>query len=273
MLFRHLARAAAILALCAGSVAAQDKSFTLAAPASLEANGFLQYVIPRFALKTGGHVDLRVSDSVGPDLDPSVDLALTPLREVTAGGAARRGRPVFAPITGEGPAFRLIHAKPRGARREYAIRFADWLASDTGQRTVEAFAIDGAPVYLARVAEEEEDTGPIFTGDAAQGRKLSLALCGRCHVIDDSNRMKGLGSTPSFPALRSFPDWASRFEAFYVLNPHPSFTMIEDLTPPFHASRPPPIAPIEMTQGDLESILAFVESIEAADLGAPVEFR
>ena len=95
--------------------------------------------------------------------------------------------------------------------------------------------------------------------------------CGRCHAIDESNRKKTIGSTPSFGALRTFQDWEYRFEAFYTLNPHPSFTQIEEVTPPFPAGSPPAITPIKLTLDELYEILAFTRQIEPADLGRAVQ--
>jgi hypothetical protein len=111
----------------------------------------------------------------------------------------------------------------------------------------------------------------VLEGDAVAGEEISLTQCGRCHVINEKNRMNGMGSTPSFRVLRSLPSWQERFETFYVLNPHPSFTQIEDVTPPFDPARPSPIVPIEITLDDLEAILAYVSLVEPADLGAPIQ--
>ena len=111
--------------------------------------------------------------------------------------------------------------------------------------------------------------GPIE--DVAEGEALSLTLCGRCHVVNEKNRMNGIGSTPSFAVLRSMPDWEERFSAFYVLRPHGSFTQIEDVTLPFDETLPPPIAPIEMTLEDLEAIMRFATVMAPADLGAAIQ--
>lgn len=70
--------------------------------------------------------------------------------------------------------------------------------------------------------------------------------------------------------LRSLPDWEERFAAFYALNPHPSFTIIEDVTPPFPADRPPPLVPIRLTLDEVEAVLAYVTAMDAAELGAPL---
>ena len=80
-----------------------------------------------------------------------------------------------------------------------------------------------------------------------------------------------MGSTPSFPLLRTFSDWDERFESFYVLKPHAAFTQIEGVTPPFDIERPSPIVPMEITLEDLEAITAYVAIIAPADLGAPIK--
>ena len=92
-------------------------------------------------------------------------------------------------------------------------------------------------------------------------------------MIGEVNKHNGLGSTPSFGVLRSLPNWNQRFEGFYALNPHPSFTQIADVTPPFDPERPSPIYPLEITLADLDEILAFVSSIPPADLGAPIQHQ
>jgi hypothetical protein len=73
--------------------------------------------------------------------------------------------------------------------------------------------------------------------------------------------------------MRSFTDWRARFEAFFALNPHPSFTQVDGVTEPFDISRPSPIAPVEITLDELDAILAFVSRIPPADLGAPIQYQ
>ena len=82
--------------------------------------------------------------------------------------------------------------------------------------------------------------------------------------------MNDIGSTPSFAVLRTLRNWDSRFQAFYALNPHPAFTQVAEVTPPFDRTRPSPIVPVEITLDDLEHILTFVAQIPPADLGAPI---
>ena len=92
-------------------------------------------------------------------------------------------------------------------------------------------------------------------------------------MVNEKTRMTTIGSTPSFALMRSFPDWDSRFEGFYALNPHPSFTIVAEVTGPFDETRPPPIAPLELSLEDIEAILAFVRTIEPADLGSPLKVQ
>lgn len=244
---RHLARimiAAALIGfgLAGPATAEADKTFRLAAPDAMAADGFLKHLLPRFSLKTGVRITL-----VGPE--DEADARLGP----------------------EGPA---VLADPAGAvwhfdagTDEDAARFADWLQSEVGKRTIDTFA---AAAYSSDVAVKEVAAVIEITGDAKLGAELSLTLCGRCHVIGEQNRMKGLGSTPSFMVLRTLGDWEQRFSAFYALNPHPSFTQVEDVSPPFDPMRPPPIAPLELTLDDLEAVMAYVATIDPADLGRPV---
>ena len=223
-----------------------QEALGLAAPAEVSDSGLLQHILPRFSLKTGIRV---IADDGG----------------VLVLDVAPPGDPVFAR---DGVVYHLrIEA---GAKHE---RFRDWLLSDIGKRTVESFIPDqGAPFSASfEVAAIQEETK--IDGDAALGEELSMTHCGRCHVIGPKNRMNGLGSTPSFAVLRGMPDWSERFEAFFALNPHPAFTQIEGLTPPFDPQRPSPIHPVEMTLDELEAILAFVSVLTAADLGQPLQLQ
>lgn len=233
----------ALLIVFACGAAAQDKTITLSAPPELVENGFLKYVLPRFSLKTGIRIEIVEVDA-----------------------AARFGPEGRALFTDGTATYGFTHDPS-------AQGFADWLKSDVGIRTIEAFKIDGAAVYSkakTQVAVVERDA---LTGDEVRGEKLSFAQCGRCHVIGERNRMSGIGSTPSFALLRAFDDWENRFTAFYVLKPHGAFTMIEGVTPEFDPASPPPIAPIQMSLDDLDDVLAYVARMEPADLGAPLKHQ
>lgn len=106
--------------------------------------------------------------------------------------------------------------------------------------------------------------------DYAPGEKLTLFNCGRCHVINEKNRYGGIGSTPSFGALRTLPDWEDRFDAFYTLAPHPAFTQVEGITDPFPIDRPSPIHPLELTLDEIRTIKEFTRTITPKDLGGEV---
>ncbi|MDU8912434.1 hypothetical protein [Aestuariicoccus sp. MJ-SS9] len=226
---------------------ADDKAFRLAAPAALSESGLLKFILPRFALKTATRVTL-VEDGAEAEAVFGADGVLA--------------------FEGLGQVWKLaVGADPD------AQRFADWLRSDVGRGTVDSFAVDGAQVFSASVKEVVAVAEVSYDGDAARGEKTSLSMCGRCHVVNDTNRMNAIGSTPSFAVLKALPDWEDRFQSFYALNPHPAFTQVAEVTPPFDRTRPSPIAPVEMTLDDLENIMAFVADVPPADLGQPVQSR
>lgn len=229
--------------LTASPLAAQD-SLGLAAPEAVAETGLLKHILPRFSLKT--------SIRVRPDAQGAMVLADQP-----------PGTAVFQ------RAGTIYYLRIQDTKRQK--RFHDWLISDIGKRTVNSFQPDGTQLFDANVTTAVAETGPEFEGDLALGAKLSLDLCGRCHVIGKQNKGKGIGSTPSFAVLRSLPDWDERFQSFFALRPHPAFTQITDVTEPFDPLRPSPISPIEMSIEDLEAILAFVSATQAADLGAPLQ--
>ncbi|MDA8586011.1 hypothetical protein N9L47_07015 [Rhodobacteraceae bacterium] len=230
-----------IAGLIAGPAFGQDKSFTLSAPDSMTANGFLKHLLPRFSLKSG----IRISIS-----------------EPSDASFGTKGVPVF-----QDGATVWHFSKTDGP---YTDAFLDWLTSDVGKNTIAAFKVDDVAVYDPDVQQQKAVVENELTGDVVLGEKVSLSLCGRCHVVNDTNRMKAIGSSPSFALLRGFPDWQNRFEAFFVLKPHPAFTQVEDVTEPFPDHLPSPMSPIEVTLEQIEAITAYVGSIEPADLGAPL---
>lgn len=234
------------LALCAHPALAQEGPLGLAAPESVTETGLLRYILPRFSLKTG----IRITEDTG---------GLLVLRD------GPPGVPVFG--RGDSVYFLTLPDDPR------AVRFADWLTSDIGRRTVDAFAVDGQQVFTSAVEVAVTVEAPMFDGDPEEGARVSLAHCGRCHVIGPQNAGSSIGSTPSFAVLRTLADWDVKFQAFFTLAPHPAFTQIEDVTPPFDPARPSPIVPVLMTLDDLEAILAYVATVPAADLGAPLQYQ
>ncbi len=243
----------AILAISGAGMAAPAMAddVRLAAPPALIESGLLKYVLPRFSLKTGIRIEL-----VSPDA--AAQIVLAPDAD---------GPRVF---TGPDATWRMGLAAPDDAD---AARFADWLLSDIGQRTVTAYERDGsAPFSLPAKAEIE--VAPVsYDGDPVVGEALSVLHCARCHAVSEATRMNAIGSSPSFFVLRAMRDWDMRFAAFYALNPHPAFTQIKDVTPPFPINRPSPIVPLEMTIDDLDAILAYVAGMPPADLGAPIRHQ
>ncbi|WP_420862519.1 hypothetical protein [Algirhabdus cladophorae] len=222
---------------------AQDKAFDLQVPEALSETGFLRHLLPRFSLKTG--------------------IRITATTEAGMAAFGPQGVPVFA----QGDTIWHL-SKTDGP---YTDRFEEWLLSDIGKRTIEAFAPDGTPMFDANVTAKVAEEDVVFDGDVALGETVSLQQCGRCHVVNAKNRMNAMGSTPSFALMRNFGDWQQRFETFFLLKPHPAFTQVEDVTAPFADHLPSPIAPIEVTLDQIDAILAYVATIAPADLGAPIQ--
>lgn len=249
--FRAVALCLALFAV-SGQSAAQDRMFDLAAPDALVETGFLKFLIPRFSLKNATRVRLV----------PAGAVAQAYLLAKSGAGAV----PVFA------EASRNWYLSV-DAGNEHANRFADWLLSDIGQQTVAGFTVEGQPKFVGIADQAIVADAAAMDGNAARGLVLSRAKCGRCHVVDTENLMRGIGSTPSFPVLRALPDWEQRFAGFFLLNPHPSFTQVNGVTEPFAAHLPPAIFPIFTTQDEVDDILAYVTGLLPADLGAPLQHQ
>ena len=247
MLKRTLTAAFLLFASDAGLASADDdRQIRLSVPAVLSESGLMKYMLPRFTLKTQVRVEL-----VSPG-EPA---------DVALGDA---GTPVFVGMC-QTWSIEVLAPGNKGASR-----FASWIADTTGQSAITGFKVDGNQPFALPVEEEEIDAGQFYDGDRLRGRQVSRTHCGRCHVTARGDESLGIGSTPSFFALRSFEDWDVRFSIFYVLKPHGAFTQVEDVTEPFPEERPSPIAPIELTLDDIDAILAYVASIEPAALGAPL---
>ncbi|MBL1436246.1 MAG: hypothetical protein COB08_008620 [Rhodobacteraceae bacterium] len=249
-MMRKFTNSALAILACLLPVAAvpQEAGFGLSSPAALQENGFLRFLLPRFSLKTGIRIDLQANN---PEAIISTE----------------DGVPL---MNGLGLVFYLqttVAATPRGKK---AQRFAAWLDSDTGRRTVAQFKIDGVQVFTPIETLQAAEQATVFQGSAALGERFSFTNCGRCHVVGDSNRMKGIGSTPSFPVLRSLPDWEERFSTFYARIPHPSIVQLEGVSKPFDPAFPPANQPLWLTLEQLEDILTFVSGLTPADLGAPL---
>jgi len=228
---------------------ADDRLVRLMAPQALLDSGLLKHLLPRFSLKTQVRVQI---------------VALGEAHEVAFGS---EGTPVFV-----GPSavwsLRVLEPEHKAVRR-----FTDWLSSEVGQRTITSYTPGGIQMFTLAEEQEAEELALEFDGNVALGRDLSRRLCGRCHVVRSEERMNSIGSTPSFFVLRTLDNWADRFQAFYTLNPHPSFTQVKGVTLPFAENLPPPIVPVEITLGQLDAILAYVAKLTPADLGAPLQHQ
>jgi len=233
----------ATLTVLACPASAQEKSFVLHAPETLIQTGFLKHLLPRFSLKTGVRITLS---------DQAADAFL-----------GKEGTPVFA----QGNV--LWHL--RTTEGPHTDAFSRWLLSDVGKRTIEAFAPQGTSLFSADIAAPITNQIAVVTGDLVLGEAASLTHCGRCHVVNEINRMKAVESTPSFSLMRTFPDWQERFETFFMLAPHPAFTQVTDITAPFPEHLPSPMSPVVMTWEEIEAITAYAGSIPPADLGQPLQ--
>lgn len=242
---RYLALILSLLVLPSAAMA-DERLVRLSAAQALIDTGVLKYALPRFSLKTQVRVDL-----VPETGDPQIVL----------GDAGR-------PLLQQGD--RLWSVAVMDPEHPGTARLADWLTGEIGQNTLTAYAPEGTPLFTAPQVQDRAVASLEMDGDAALGHAVALAQCTRCHAVDKNTRGSGIGSTPSFAVLRSLDDWQDRFEVFYVLNPHPAFTIVTDVTPPFDESRPSPIVPIEVSLDEVEHLLAYVADLAPADLGAPL---
>lgn len=241
-------RALIAIMIALAPAAALAEEFRLRMPQAMMEAGLDKHLLTRFRFKT------RIAVTpVAPDAE--AEAALMPGDD---------GRVMFRAL--DGTEWRL--ARLGGAEGAVAA-FSDWLRSDPGRAAVEAFAPDGQAMFTTEASAVAAVAEEVFDADTAAGGKLAILHCGRCHVVDERNRMGGIGSTPSFAALRGRPDWASLFRAFYTANPHPSFTVIDGITAPQDTTTLH-IAPVEMSLEDVEAITAFVATLEPKNLGRPV---
>lgn len=243
---RFLSVGLAVLLGTVTPVWAEDaRQFRLRVAEELETSGLMQHILPRFMLKTQRRGEI-VSD--GADAVFAAGQG-TPV-------AARNGLTYGISVQGDNDAAR---------------RFADWLQSDIGLNTITVFEpLDGAPFGPPEVEVVVEEF--VFEGDVVLGAQVADTHCTRCHRVREEDRST-IGSTPSFMAMKALPDWAERFMAFYVLNPHPSFMQVEGISPPFDPARPPAIIPVEISLEEVDALLAYVSTVAAADLGAEIQHQ
>lgn len=235
---------------------AQDADLTLVVPQNLIGSGFMQHLLPRFRFKT------RIRVEALPEGSES-DAAL--LSNQTGGTAVM--------TAADGTAFQFQTLTEDTDRAEKSAKLLLWLQSGPGRAAIESYKIDGQQAFVPGAAKVVQKAEVKVDGDVNLGSKLALLHCGRCHVVDARNPFGGIGSTPSFGAMKNLPDWLDSFAAFWTINPHPSFTQVEGVTEPFDPSRPPPISPLVLTLEEVEAITAFVVSMPTKDLGGAVEAR
>ncbi|SDK56925.1 c-type cytochrome [Aliiruegeria lutimaris] len=249
----RLGRLAIVVAIAFGSalaVQAEERRLFMAAPSELVETGFLKHLLPRFSLKNSIPITL-----------------VAPGEPAQATFAPEGDVPVFA----QEESLWFVALSPEAGDNPHLRKFLDWLGSDAGTRAIEGFA--GPPVFSAAAVIQVGAEAEEISGDLARGAELSLRHCGRCHVIGPQNAMNGVGSTPSFAVLRTLENWHDRFTAFYALKPHPSFTQVEEITPPFPAGLQPTLAPVELTLDELADITAYAASLSPANLGAPIQHQ
>ena len=97
-----------------------------------------------------------------------------------------------------------------------------------------------------------------------RGENLVRQHCTRCHVVGDMNRYGGIGSTPSFGAIKTMPDWKERSEIFYNLPPHPAVVTVQGISEERSESLPAFVAQIILTIDEVEDLLSFIDEFPAS---------
>lgn len=244
-----------LLPLSGQNAFSREPDIRLVMPEKFIDIGLATYLLPRFRFKTRIRVEAVPDGSLG-------DASLLSSVE----GAAIMS-------ADDGTAFHLHTTTEDPIRVEKVKKLLDWLQSEPGRAAIESFQLDGKQVFAPGAAKVLKKVEIKVDGDVDQGAQLALLHCGRCHVVDSRNPFGGIGSTPSFGAMKNLPNWLDRFSTFWTVNPHPSFTQIVGVTEPFDPALPPPIAPLILTPDEVEAITAFVVSMPTKDLGGAVEAR
>jgi len=99
-------------------------------------------------------------------------------------------------------------------------------------------------------------------GDAERGRQIAIDHCSRCHVVPDHNPYGGISSTPSFRLLARRDDYLERFRNFFDRPPHPVVVRVPGVEPP--TDDPAFVATFEIQPEQIDDIIAFIESVRAA---------
>lgn len=251
-----LTSAVVVLALKQPIAVAQEADLRLIVPYNLIESGLTTHLLPRFRFKTRIRVEAVLKGESG-----AASLLPEPIDGVAVMSSA------------DGVPYYLASISADPAQQEKVGKFLDWLQSEPGRAAIENFKPDGSQLFTPGAKKIVEEVEIEIEGDAELGSKLALLHCGRCHVIDSRNPFGGIGSTPSFGALKTLSDWPESFAAFWTINPHPAFTQVEGITEPFDPARPSPIAPLMLTIEEVEAIASFVAKMPAKDLGGTVDVR
>ena len=107
-------------------------------------------------------------------------------------------------------------------------------------------------------------SAPAIAADVDAGKQIARQHCTRCHVVGDMNKYGGIGSTPSFGAIKTMADWKERFEIFFILPPHPAVVNVEGVTEERPESLPAFVKPIALSVDEVENLLAFIDQLPAA---------
>lgn len=103
---------------------------------------------------------------------------------------------------------------------------------------------------------------PVHAADVKKGERLAREHCTRCHVVGDMNKYGGIGSTPSFGAIKTLDDWKERFEIFFTLLPHPAVVKIEGVSEERPENLPAFAKQITLSVDELNDLLAFIDTVE-----------
>jgi len=245
-----------VLVLLCGAgapIRAEQTPLVLAAPDALRETGVLKYLLPRFRFKK------RISVSVVAK-GAAADATLTTEAQGPAVFLARKG----------GVTWHLRLPAEGSPTRASALAFRDWLRSKPGRAAIESFPPGGASQFEA-AAEQAAVVKPLeLTGNVDRGHQLARRDCMRCHVVDKQSLFAGIDSTPSFAALRTYPDWHERFQLFWTANPHRALITVTDMSEEKDPLHPVTIAPIVLSPDNVEDLVAYVATIAPADLGNPI---
>lgn len=216
-------------------------------------SGLVDYVLPRFSLKTQVRFDRIEVDG---------DLQLT-TRQTDAG----------IPICtlNDGTVVSLSAARWVQSDPSY-LAFRDWLRGESGRASISDYRENGQIVATPIALDAPKPPPVVIIGDPVRGERLSLVHCSRCHKVDRAAKYSGLDSSSSFHAMRGFEDWLVRFASFFTVSPHKALISVKGSGITQDRALIP-MAPIDLSIEDVNDIVAFVHGLEPLDLGRPIQFN